>query len=89
MIKNHTKGEVAMVCPKCYSENVNVQVINVQKIKNKHHGLIWWLCIGWWWWMLFTLPALVVAIFAPKRQKIKNKQKSVACCQACGFRWNV
>jgi len=83
------KGGIIMVCPKCLSQNVNVQVVNTQQIKNKHHGLIWWVCIGWWWWLLFTLPALVVALFAPKRQKIKNKQKSVACCQACGHRWNV
>jgi len=82
-----------MKCPKCGSENVKVTVVNEQQIKNKHHGIIWWLFIGWWWvpiwWLFFTLPALIVAIFAPKRKKVLNKQKTVCVCQNCAHRWDV
>ena len=63
-----------MKCPKCGSENVTVTVVNEQQIKNKHHGIFWWLCVGWWWvpikWLFFTLPALIIAIFVPKKKKI-------------------
>ena len=82
-----------MVCPKCGSENVTVQVVTEQDIKNKHHSIFWWLFIGFWWvpikWLVFTVPALIVKIFAPKKQKIKNTHKSMAVCHACGNHWQV
>lgn len=81
-----------MVCPKCGSSNVNVQVVTQTKLINKHHGFLWWVFIGWWWlmikWVVFTVPALIVKIFAPKKQKLKQKTKSVAVCQNCGYQWN-
>lgn len=80
-----------MTCPKCGSSNVSVQAINETQLKNKHHGFLWWLCIGWWWvalkWLMFPLFALLVKIFAPKRQKIKNKHVTMCCCQSCGHSW--
>lgn len=82
-----------MVCPKCKSANVSYQLVNEVKLKNKHHGLIWWLFVGWWWlpvkWLFLTVPALFVKIFIPKRQKAVNKQKKVAICQSCGYSWNA
>ena len=82
-----------MVCPKCKSENVSVQVINEVEIKKKHHGVLWWIFVGWWWlpikWLCFTLPALIFKIFGRKKQKVVNKQKTVCVCQNCGNRWEV
>lgn len=82
-----------MTCPKCHSENVNVQMVTETKLVRKHHGIFWWLLIGWWWvpiwWICFTLPALIVQIFAPKRYKTKSKHKSVCVCQTCGHHWNA
>lgn len=82
-----------MVCPKCKSENVNVQVINEVEIKKKHHGVLWWIFVGWWWlpikWLCFTLPALIFKIFGRKKQKVVNKQKTVCVCQNCGNRWEI
>ncbi len=82
-----------MVCPKCNSNNVNTNVINEVTLKNQHHGIIWWLFVGWWWvpikWIVFTLPALIVALFGHKKQKAVNKQKTVCVCQECGYRWNL
>ena len=81
-----------MRCPKCGSQNVNVQVVNEMQLKNAHHGILWWLFVGWWWifvkWIFFTIPALFAA-FLPKRQKIRNKQKGVWVCQNCGNTWNA
>ena len=82
-----------MKCPECGSENVNVQVINEVEIKNKHHGAIWWICIGWWWvfikWIFFTIPALIIKLLAPKRQKVKNIQRTKCVCQNCGYTWDA
>lgn len=82
-----------MVCPKCGSENVNVQVIQETQLVDKHHGVIWWIFIGWWWlffkWIFLTVPALIVKIFVPKKQKLKQKTRSVCVCQNCGNRWNA
>ena len=80
-----------MTCPKCGSPNVSVQVVNTVRLKNKHHGVFWWLFIGWWWvcfkWLFLTLPALIFKIFGHKRQKAVNIQKTMAVCQACGHTW--
>lgn len=80
-----------MVCPSCGNENINIQVVNEQKLVTKHHGFIWWLFIGWWWifvkWFVFTIPTLFVAIFIGKRKKIKNIQKKLYICQSCGKTW--
>lgn len=82
-----------MTCPKCGSANVNIQVVNETKLIDKHHGCIWWLIIGWWWipikWLYLTIPALIVKIFIPKRQKVKTTQHRVCVCQNCGNSWNV
>lgn len=82
-----------MKCPKCGSENVTVQVVTETELKEKKHGLIWWICVGWWWipikWLVFTLPALIIAIFKPKKYKTKTISKKVAVCNNCGKSWNV
>ena len=82
-----------MKCPKCGSENVNVQIVNEVKMKDVHHGIIWWLCVGWWWvpikWLFFTLPALIFAIFGHKKQKAVNKSHKECVCQNCGHSWRA
>lgn len=82
-----------MVCPNCGSENVNVQMVSESQLKTQHRGCLWWLFVGWWWvpckWLFLTIPALIVKIFAPKRQKIKTTHKSMCVCQACGHSWQA
>ena len=80
-----------MKCPVCGSENVNGQIVTETERKNKHHGIFWGLCIGWWWvpiwWLCFTIPALIIKIFSPKKQKLKQRHKSMCVCQNCGHKW--
>lgn len=82
-----------MYCPKCGSANVNVQMVTDTQLKNKHHGCLWWLCIGCWWvpikWLLLTVPALIFKIFVPKRQKVKTTHRTMCVCQNCGHSWNA
>ncbi len=80
-----------MKCPKCKSENVTVQIVTETRMKTKHHSIIWWIFVGWYWvpikWLFLTIPALFAKIFIPKRQKIKQKQKTMCVCQNCGYTW--
>ena len=82
-----------MKCPKCGSDNVNVQVINEVEIKNKRHNILWWIFVGIWWipikWLFFTLPALILKLFGHKKQKVKNIQKTMCTCQQCGNTWET
>ena len=82
-----------MVCPKCGNSNVSVQMVTETQLKNKHHGIFWWLLIGWWWipikWLFFTIPALIVKIFAPRRKKVVTTHKKMCICQSCGHSWET
>lgn len=82
-----------MVCPKCGSDQVNAQMVTETQLRQKHHGILWWICIGWWWlplkWLVFTVPALVVKIFAPKKYQTKATHKSMWVCQNCGHHWEA
>ena len=82
-----------ITCPKCGSNNVNVQVVSESQLVTKLPGIFWWLLIGWWWifikWLVFTIPALLAAIFIGKRKKIKTVTKKVNVCQNCGHSWNA
>ena len=82
-----------MVCPKCQSQNINTQIIQDIKVKDKHHGFFWWVFIGWWWvpckWLFLTIPALIVKIFGHKKQKVVTKQKTMCVCQNCGYSWEA
>lgn len=73
-----------MTCPKCGSEDVNVQIVT--KVKTKHRG-----CIGWCLWILLAICTfgLILIIPALTNSKTKSKEKKVAVCQNCGHSWNV
>ena len=80
-----------MTCPKCGSENVNVQVVTSIHQKSKK-GAIYWIFIGWWWelfaWVFLTLPKLIIALFGIHK-KIVSKENTVAVCQSCGHKWTI
>ena len=77
-----------MNCPKCNTP-MDIQIVNEVKLVNKHHGIIWWLLVGWWWipikWCVFTLPALIFKIFGSKKQKAVNKVVKYGVCKNCGY----
>lgn len=78
-----------MICPKCGSTAVSVQMVTNTTLQRAGHGLVWWLVVGWWWvlvkWFFFTFLALLAKIFAPKRYKITTEHRSVCVCQHCGY----
>jgi hypothetical protein len=82
-----------MKCPKCGSENVNVQMVSETKLNKKRRGIIYWLFFGWLiellLWFFLTIPMLIIAIFKPKNYKTKTKHKSMCVCQAIGNHWQA
>ena len=80
-----------MTCPNCGSSNVTVQAVTDAQLKTQHHGCLWWLLVSWWWlpikWILFTIPALIFAIFVPRRQKLVTTHTTMCVCQECGHSW--
>lgn len=79
-----------MICPKCGSENVNVQA--VAHVSNKGKGCLYWVFIGWWLeiilWLFLTIPMLFAKLFGGKGG-VKTKVKSHAVCQNCGYQWEI
>lgn len=81
-------------CPKCGGTNVDIQLhqetiggntvtTTKSRYKQKGHGCMWWLFIGWWWWIvdimlwIFIFPIrLLVQLF--KKKKYVGKSTSAS-----------
>ena len=77
-----------MVCPKCGNSSVTVTSEMVGgKTKKKRMGLLWRL--GRMILMICTLG--LWGIFGKKSgtEKTTYKNKTVAICQSCGYKWDV
>jgi len=72
-----------MICPKCGSENVNVQMVT--DIKTKRRG-----CFAWFLWILLAVCTLGIVLIIPllTNSKISSKQRKVMLCQNCGNSWD-
>lgn len=82
-----------MICPKCGSDNVTVQMVSTNELKKKRHGIFYWLLIGWWLkpilWVCLTMPMIIIKIFRPKKYKMITKHNSMCVCQNCGNSWSA
>ncbi len=83
-----------MTCPNCGSTSVSVQTFQENqgtvttsasktKTKEKRHGLLWWLLVGWWWtpinlllWILFFPFKLLLRLFHRKKYVSKTRGTS-------------
>ena len=80
-----------MICPKCGSENVTLNLINEVKEKPEH-GVLWWIFIGWWWrilWFIFFGWWYMIYRAVKGSKKTVNVQKTITLCQNCGHKWKV
>lgn len=82
-----------MQCTKCGSNNVNIQMISEAQLRRKHHGIMYWLFIGWWLelllWSFLTIPRFLCMLFGHKKQQIKTVHNKTAICQNCGSTWKI
>lgn len=77
-----------MVCPKCGSENVNVQVVQTgSKSSHNSRGCLWEL--GRWFLIIFTLGLWLLVGKSKGKSKTKTKNKTMCVCQNCGKTWEA
>lgn len=69
-----------MVCPKCGSNNVNVQVVAEQKKRG---------CLMSCVWILLTIITLGAVIWIPLLIRKGSKTRAYAVCQDCGHKWKT
>lgn len=69
-----------MICPKCKSNRVAVQVVSEQKKRG---------CFAATLWILLALCTFGIILVVPLLTKKGSKTKNYAICQNCGHRWRV
>jgi predicted Zn-ribbon and HTH transcriptional regulator len=69
-----------MRCPKCQSENVNVQAVAEIKKRGCLTTLIYIV-------LACTIVGLIIVI--PLIRGQKSKTKTYAICQNCGYKWKT
>lgn len=70
-----------LVCPKCGSRNVSVQVVEKQKKMGCFASLMWIL-------LAVTIVGLILLLI-PALSRKGSKTLTFAVCQNCGHRWKV
>lgn len=77
-----------MNCPKCGSENVTVQIEQIDaKTKQRKSGCLWGLgrlCL-----IVFTCGLWLIIGKRKGSEKTKYTSKTVAICQQCGNKWYI
>lgn len=76
-----------MVCPKCGSQNVQVmnEVVG-EKTRGRATGCLW--KIGRWLLIICTCGLWLLVGRRKETHKTKTKNRTVAICQDCAYRWN-
>lgn len=69
-----------MVCPKCNSENVELQVVEVKKKAG-----FFLIC----WYIILAISVLGWLILIPVLLRKRTKTVTYAVCKDCGKRWEV
>ena len=73
-----------MQCPKCGSNNVNVQMVNT-KIKTNHTGILHSLGRA----TLILCTCGLWLLVPSRKQNARVKNVSMAICQQCGHNWKA
>lgn len=69
-----------MVCPRCGSNNVTIQVLEERKSTG---------CLTIILYIILACTVLGLLIVIPLMLRKKSKTKTYAVCQNCGHRWEV
>jgi len=73
-----------MICRRCQSNNVIIT--NETEIETTHRG-----CFGWLGWILLAIITFgfILLIPALTNSKTRSKNRPIAICQNCGYRWFI
>jgi hypothetical protein len=88
-------NQTNLSCPKCQSNKLQFQLVNIQDIVPRRHSFIWWILVGWWWvtikWLFlyFLMGFFVIPLkmLLPKNKRISNDVKNYKICKDCGHHW--
>lgn len=69
-----------MICSKCGSDRVNVQIVAEQKKRG---------CLMSFIWLLLAICTIGAIIWIPLLIRKGSKTVSYAVCQNCGKRWKM
>lgn len=69
-----------MVCPKCGSSNVNVQIVAEQKKRGCLMSIVW---------IILAICTLGAIIWIPLLIRKGSKTRAYAVCQNCGYKWRT
>jgi DNA-directed RNA polymerase subunit M/transcription elongation factor TFIIS len=83
-----------MKCRKCGSEDVRVEFVQEQRMKEKKRKtFLYWVTVGWFvepmLWFFLTMPKLIWELFKPRKYKMTTKTQKMAVCQSCGHSWKA
>lgn len=77
-----------MICPKCQSANVTIQMIQTgSKSNHKSGGCLWG--IGRMFLIIFTCGLWLIIGKHKGGSKTKIKNKKIAICQNCAYEWKI
>lgn len=77
-----------LVCRRCNSQNISVQVVQVSgKSRTRGRGILWG--IGRFFLILCTCGLWLLVGRSKGKTKTKFLNESMAVCQHCGYRWKV
>ena len=71
---------IKMMCPKCKSENVQVQTVS----ESRKTG-----CLTIILYILLACTILGILILIPLMLRRKTETVTYAVCQNCGYRWKI
>ena len=70
-----------MICCRCSSNNVNVQVVNEVKGRS---------CLMSFLWVILAICTFGIwLLLIPLLTQSKGKTKTYAVCQTCGYKWKI
>lgn len=77
-----------MICPKCGSDNIRIEVVNTIQLKRKRNWF-YWICGLWiidmFLWIGFFLFRLIIQLLKGKSYKTTNKIEKHLICNNCGY----
>ena len=77
-----------MICPKCKSENVTIQMLQIgSKSSHKSGGCLW--VIGIMFLIICTCGLWLIIGKHKGGSKTKITNKKIAICQDCAYQWKV
>lgn len=82
-----------LVCKKCGSENINVQIVESFQIKRKGKTIWYWISFVWVidliLWFVMPVVKIILKIFKRTHYSAKTKLEKNAVCQDCGYSWRI